>query len=146
MRFRFSMKWLLAAMVYVAVVAAAFTQGTYAWANLLSCISYIAIWCSYCVAMCATGSRRARAWGFLVGSLGMTLAVTFGPLRKPIKWVGRRLSPQVVLLGNGTLENSWSATAVAILLTGIVGSVLAATAYRQCRSTPNEQNEKGAAA
>ena len=71
MRFRFSMKSLLAAMVYVALVAAAFSRIEQHWAIDLLTLIHFAAFC-YAAAQAAYGKnvRRAYAIGFMAGIIG----------------------------------------------------------------------------
>ena len=64
MGIRFSLKWLLTAMVYVALAAAAFTQDHWAWADVLWLVSFVAVCYAAALAFNAAGERRSRSIGF----------------------------------------------------------------------------------
>jgi hypothetical protein len=69
MGIRFSLKWLLAATVYVALAAAALTQSHWAWADALWLVSFVAVCYAAALAINAREVRQARAIGFLIGSV-----------------------------------------------------------------------------
>jgi hypothetical protein len=72
---RFSMKWILAGMAYVAVAAAAFSQQTWVYADVLWAIGLLAVVYGAIVALFARGRRQAAAAGFVVGSVCFALCV-----------------------------------------------------------------------
>ena len=76
---QFSMKWLLAGMVYVAVVAAAFSQPGWAYAELLWLTAAAAL--VYCILLAcyARSQRQAGAAGFAVAFLGYLVCLQFAP-------------------------------------------------------------------
>lgn len=80
---QFSMKWLLAGMVYVAVVAAAFSQPGWAYAELLWLTAAAAL--VYCILLAcyARGQRQAGAAGFAVAFLGYLACLQFAPHSLP---------------------------------------------------------------
>ena len=86
MGIRFSMKWLLAGMVYVALAAAALTRPHWGWADVLWALSFIAVCYAATLAFNFTGERRSRAVGFLIGSLlyagALHLSEDVGPLAR----------------------------------------------------------------
>ena len=65
---RFSMKWALAAMAYVAVAAAAFSRQTWVFADLLWAASLLAVVFAALVARFARGRRQMAGAGFVVAS------------------------------------------------------------------------------
>ena len=66
MPFQFSMKWVLAAMAYAAVAAAAYTQRVGVYVDLLWGSSVVAFTYAVLVARHAEGERQAWATGFAV--------------------------------------------------------------------------------
>ncbi|HEX6964136.1 MAG TPA: hypothetical protein VF175_19870, partial [Lacipirellula sp.] len=66
MPFQFSMKWVLAAMAYAAVAAAAYTQRVGVYVDLLWACSVVAFTYAALVARYAEGERQAWAMGFAV--------------------------------------------------------------------------------
>jgi hypothetical protein len=75
---RFSLKWILAATVYVAIAAAAFGRGTWYYADGLWALTLLAVVYAIAVAAFASGKRRAMAATFVVGCACFLLCVTFG--------------------------------------------------------------------
>jgi len=125
------MKWLLAAMVYVALVAAAFTQEGWWWPDLHWFIAFIAFCYEASRAIYGVGVRRASAVGFVMGSVILLAAVGIAPEGRP----PRRLVGKITGSSGLPLVHQWWATdAIGMVLGGIVGSAFAAAAYRQSRS------------
>jgi hypothetical protein len=93
MGFRFSMKWLLAGMVYVALVAAALSQPGWAWADALWVVSFLAVCYAGLLAIYTVGARRARTVGFLTASLAMVAAMHFAPQSVPVGRIVEALAP-----------------------------------------------------
>lgn len=58
--FRFSLKWILAAMVYAAIAAAAFSQETWVYADLLCAASLLALGYAVMLTIYARGGRFRR--------------------------------------------------------------------------------------
>jgi hypothetical protein len=75
---RFSLKWILAGMVYVAIAAAAFSQRTWAYGDILWAVTFLAIVYGGTLAIFARGRRQVAAGAFLIASLGFVLCVAFG--------------------------------------------------------------------
>jgi hypothetical protein len=143
MRFRFSMKWLLAAMVYVALVAAAFTRAGSWWADGLWLVSFLAIVYSCGVVIYAEGARRARAGGFLIGAIALLIARLLGPGSTPVGRIASVIPTPANVTTHGQrifwqVKAHRTADAVAPVVAGLAGSLLVATAYRQCRPLPQE--------
>ena len=65
---RFSLKWLLAGTVYVAIAAAAFTRPHWAYSELLWVVTYLAIAYALIVAIFGYGRSRIVAGGFAITS------------------------------------------------------------------------------
>jgi hypothetical protein len=66
---RFSLKWILAAMVYVAIAAAALGTGKWHFADVLWILTLLAVGYAILVAAFATGRRRVLSAGFAVLSV-----------------------------------------------------------------------------
>jgi hypothetical protein len=79
MRIRFSMKWLLAGMVYVAVAAAAIAQGHWSYAAILWMATFFAVTYALTVAIFARGARQIAAAGFAIASLAIVACMRFAP-------------------------------------------------------------------
>lgn len=70
---RFSLKWILFGMAYVAVAAAALTQDHWAYADLLWLATFLAICWAIVTAIFSNGSRRAAAIGFALFAIGFAI-------------------------------------------------------------------------
>jgi hypothetical protein len=79
MGFRFSIRWALAAVAYVALAAAALTQEGWAYAWLLWLASFAAFVYAVLLACYARGRRQARSLGFAVGSLSLAACLYLTP-------------------------------------------------------------------
>jgi hypothetical protein len=75
---RFSLKWILAAMAYMALAAAALTQGTWVYADLLWAISLLVVVYAGLVTAFARGRRQITAAGFVVASLCFCVCLNVG--------------------------------------------------------------------
>jgi hypothetical protein len=75
---RFSLKWILVAAVYVAVAAAAFSQDSWVYADILWAASLLAIVSAAIFAFMGRGKGRVAAAGFLLASLAYVACVAFG--------------------------------------------------------------------
>lgn len=80
---RFSLKWILAGVTYVAIAAAAFSQQTWVYADTLWAIGLLAVVYGALVAFLARGRRQAAAVGFVVGSLAFAACVFTGSSSVP---------------------------------------------------------------
>ncbi|MBL9164505.1 MAG: hypothetical protein JNL18_17390 [Planctomycetaceae bacterium] len=74
---RFSLKWILFGMAYVALAAAALTQNHWAYADLLWLAAFVAICMAIQSALFNSGSRRAIATGFALFALGFAACAQF---------------------------------------------------------------------
>lgn len=70
---RFSLKWILFGMAYVALAAAALTQDHWAYADLLWLATFLAICWAIVTAIFSNGSRRAAAIGFSLFASGFAI-------------------------------------------------------------------------
>jgi hypothetical protein len=75
---RFSLKWILAATVYVAIAAAAFGTGDWYFADALWALTLLAVVYAVLITAFASGRRRVAAAGFVVASVCFALCVAFG--------------------------------------------------------------------
>jgi hypothetical protein len=75
---RFSLKWILAGMAYAAVAAAAFSQETWVYADVLWAASLLAIVFAAILACFARGRRQIAAAGFEFASACFLLCLIFG--------------------------------------------------------------------
>jgi len=75
---QFSLKWILVGVVYVAVAAAAFSQGSWHYADLLWAASLLALVFAALIAFLGSGKGRVAGTGFLLASLAYVACVAFG--------------------------------------------------------------------
>jgi hypothetical protein len=90
---QFSMKWVLLGMAYVAVAAAAFSQGHWVYADLLWGATFLAVCFAVLTIGMSTGVQRAAAAGFALFALAFALCLQVAPGAVPTK---RILSATVV--------------------------------------------------
>ncbi len=109
---RFSMKWALAAMAYVAVAAAAFSRQTWVFADLLWAASLLAVVFAALVAGFARGPRQIAAAGFVVASGCYLLCLQFGAAVVP----AGRLLAAAGIHGNGTLTTTTYAASPRVIV------------------------------
>ena len=82
---RFSLKWCLFGMAYVAVAAAALTQDHWAYADLLWLTTFLAVCLAILTAVFSSGSRRAAAIGFALVALGFAACAQFAEQTIPTR-------------------------------------------------------------
>ena len=80
---RYSMKWILAAMVYVAIATAAFSQPGWVYADLLWLATFVAIIYAGLLICTARESRRVCAIGFVFAAAGFLTCLQFAPASLP---------------------------------------------------------------
>jgi hypothetical protein len=85
MLLRFSLKWMLVAMVYAAVAAAAFTQLNWFYNDTMWAVSMAAVAYSVLLIIYARGERQARAAGFVVLALGFLTCLYVAPNSMPTR-------------------------------------------------------------
>jgi hypothetical protein len=153
---RFSLKWILVAAVYVAVAAAAFSQPSWVYADILWAASLLAIVFAGLVAIVGQGRTRVSALGFLLASLCFVVYVTAASLSNSTPMT-RLLDAAGYAPPVGTIRgfrppsrNSApaplptapvvdyaqyvrAANAVGMMAFGLLGMLLASLALRQCR-------------
>lgn len=83
MPLRFSIKWLLIAAVYVAIVGAALKQGWWLWADVLWGIGWLAWGYAALMACFRTGAARAGAIGFTLLAACYATSLHFAPATLP---------------------------------------------------------------
>ncbi|HEX6963703.1 MAG TPA: hypothetical protein VF175_17685 [Lacipirellula sp.] len=81
--FRFSLKWILAAMVYAAIAAAAFSQESWVYADLLCAASLLALGYAVMLIIYARGARQAASAGFAVFMLLLAVCMLVTPNSVP---------------------------------------------------------------
>jgi hypothetical protein len=82
---RFSLKWGLFGMAYVAVAAAALSQEHWAYADLLWLATFLAVCVSILTAIFGSGSRRATAIGFALFACGFAVCAQFASQSIPTR-------------------------------------------------------------
>jgi hypothetical protein len=75
---RFSLKWILAGTLYVAVAAAAFGRGAWYYADALWSMTLLAVVYAILVSAFTIGRQRIVAAGFVVASVCFVFCVAFG--------------------------------------------------------------------
>ena len=76
---RYSMKWILAAMVYVAIAAVAFSQGAWAYGDVLWLATFIAVCYAAMLACFVPGAGRTRTGGFVIAAVFFLACLQFSP-------------------------------------------------------------------
>lgn len=71
------MKWILAGMVYVAIAAAAFSQESSVYADLLWAVAFVAVCYALLLAAVSKGRGRTMAGGFALFAIGFALCAAF---------------------------------------------------------------------
>ena len=93
MPFRFSLKWMLVAMVYAAVAAAAFSQRVWFYNDLLWAVSMAAIGYALLLVVYARGELQARAAGFAVLAACFLACLYLAPDSMPTRNLVNALAP-----------------------------------------------------
>jgi hypothetical protein len=145
---RFSLKWILAGTVYVAIAAAAFSfaEKTWIYCDVLWGLTLLMLAYSGVVVLCASGRQRATAAGFVFASLCILFVLAFGDGKGTAYMVldaigirpgVRRYQaagfpmPQVKALSVSTFNRYLRAgNAVATLAFGLMGSIVGLIAFR----------------
>ena len=147
---RYSMKWILAAMVYVAIAAAAFSQPGWVYADLLWAATFLAFSYAIIVAWLVPGVARARAGGFVIVAACFVASLHLSPVDVPARRVLeaiRVMLPADSVDREPTTVSEWmasprresrgtqirSADTVATMLSGLVGCLLGSLAYNRAR-------------
>jgi hypothetical protein len=84
MAFRFSLKWLLAAMFYLAVAAAALSQGWWAYADALWTATILAFGYAALAAIVGAHGNRTQPLGFVILAASFVACVQFAPESVPV--------------------------------------------------------------
>jgi hypothetical protein len=82
--FRFSLKWILAAMLYAAIAAAAFSQQSWVYADLLCGAALLALGYAVLLVIYARGPRQAAAAGFAVCTILLATCMLLAPDSVPM--------------------------------------------------------------
>jgi hypothetical protein len=139
---QFSLKWILVAVVYVAIAAAAFSQQSWVYADILWALSLLATVFAALFAFMGRDKGRVAAAGFLLAGLAYIACVAFGEIGGgdvvPTKrWLAAAgYSPSFPFFPN--FANAATATPVySPVATGTLTlqSAPAATVYAQSTST-----------
>jgi hypothetical protein len=123
---QFSLKWILVAVVYVAVAAAAFSQQSWVYADLLWAVSLLAVVFAALLTFMGSGRGRLAAAGFLLAGLAYVACVAFGrftgsdlvPTRRWLMTAGYDPNPPMVAFAmpvGGPMPQSNNLTAFAPL-------------------------------
>jgi hypothetical protein len=114
--FRFSLKWILAAMVYAAIAAAAISQQSWVYADLLCAASLLALGYAVVLIIYSRGARQAAAVGFAVFMALLALCIQAAPESVPtlriltVAGIGHQelapLTPPTPMLASGTFLSS----------------------------------------
>jgi hypothetical protein len=155
---RFSLKWILAGTVYVAIAAAAFSfaEKTWIYCDLLWALTLLTIVYFGVVVFCASGRQRATAAGFVLAAVCFLLILAFGDGKGTAYMVLNRCGistgmslgpPSGEVLGGArvhsllpgmpvTVFNRYlrAANAVATLAFGLMGSLVGLMAFRASAS------------
>lgn len=111
---QFSMKWVLLGMAYVAVAAAAFSQGDWVYADLLWAATFLAVCSALLTTALSRGARRAGATGFALFALALAMCAQFAdgtvPTRRILLAAGVQeypmYAPQVLISSTATVASS----------------------------------------
>jgi hypothetical protein len=80
---RFSLKWILAGMVYVAIAAAAIARGEWYYADVVLGLTIVGLTFAVVTAIYSRGKRQACAVGFTVGCASFLGYLQFGGQTSP---------------------------------------------------------------
>ena len=134
---RFSLKWLLAGTVYVAIAAAAFARPHWAYVQLLRGVTFFAIVYALIVAIFGRGHRQVAAAGFVIATSLLLLYAHVYPVSMPTPRVYDALvTPSAITTPGGETKLNQRVDvfeAVGTMAAGLVGAVLGAVAYRRGR-------------
>ena len=156
---RFSIRWLLVATAYVALVTAAIASGRELLADAVWAASIFAV-CYATAVACSAGPRpRAIAAGFVVLAVANMLGIHSTPSKTPAMrfidligytvsdrgqiWVEGKHPSGIGFVREPGISPSGFRTinAVGTLLVGIVGGVIGALAYRQFRERDSDEGQ-----
>ena len=135
---RYSLKWILGVMAYVALAAAAFGQPGRLGPDIMWCITILATAFAAAIVVCGRGPRRAAAIGFVVASISFAALVLFSvdlPGHDghsgfyPVDNLFLTLKINWVAYDPNTILRLRTANAVAPLVFGIVGALVGLVAF-----------------
>jgi hypothetical protein len=142
---RFSIRWLLAGVAYVALVTAAVAAGSSVLVDVVWGVTLVAVCYAVVVACVGRGRRQAIAIGFVIMAmlhiLGMYLLPSRVPAMRLISAIGYSVfdgeayepdpaSPGAYRAVPGLRTATRTANAVATLAVGLVGCLVGGLAYR----------------
>jgi hypothetical protein len=149
---RFSLRWLMVSMAYVAVATTAIATGSDLLADLISALSLLAVSYAIVVACIATRQRQAIAVGFLTLAIAHLVGLYLIPDRVPamrlLNSAGYMVSskgdiyehdptrPGAVRTIQGMTAVVRTANAIGTLATGLIGCLIGGLAYRQVGEPP----------
>jgi hypothetical protein len=139
---RFSLKWILAGMVYVAIAAAAFSAGSAALGELLWAFSLLANVYASLISIFARGRRQFAAAGFALASLGLAFCLAFGSTANTAiarMLMGPPSSPRTISDLHAYVS---AANAVATLAFGLMGSLVGLLAFRAAGHEAQGRNDR----
>jgi hypothetical protein len=136
---RFSLKWILALMVYVAVAATALGRPGFLYPDIMWCITILANAYAAAVAVSGRGSGRAAASAFLVASILFATLVLFSidlPGHNshsgfyPLDNIFLALKLEPFSNDGNTILRLRTANAIASLVFGLLGALVGLLAFR----------------
>lgn len=130
---RFSLKWLMAGMAYVALAAAAFGTAHWAYADALWAVAFSAVVYSAIVAILARGCRQYVTVGFVLACLWLTVQQQIAGSSVPTAhfFTAIVLSTSEPIDSKEYAARRRAANSLATMLAGLVGGVLGAVAWRR---------------
>jgi hypothetical protein len=157
---QYSLRWLLVAMAYVALVAGAIVSRNYFMSDAVWAVTFAVICYSIVTAVMAQGRRRAMALGFAILAAGNVACLYTAQSRLPANRLFRQLDYLVsddslyvrvaaetgifsersatmrrTRIGNGEVIVR-TTNAAGTMLAGLVGCLIGALAYRHCGRDP----------
>jgi hypothetical protein len=138
---RFSLKWLLFGMAYVALAAAAVATPHWALRDLLRAVTFLSVVYAMTVAIAGRGVRRYAAIGFATAAT-LLLAIPALSANSPVDRIVTALFPRprlnpnsgVFLTRAGTETHTnrlQSTNAVSVMLGGLAGLAVGTVGYRR---------------
>jgi hypothetical protein len=133
---RFSLKWLLAGTVYLAIAAAAFARPHWAYSDALILLTFVAVTYAAIETVFSRGRRQVIAGGFAIAALLASVGTAIAPKASPPARVVEAFAPYTgKFQGEFTIYTARlrSANAAGTMAAGLIGAVLGTVAYRRGR-------------